>query len=62
MFTNEDATAIREWSEEARRMKEVTKERDNAIRAGLERGASVAELVKLTGMTRARIYQIRDRR
>lgn len=36
--------------------------RDDAIRQALADGVAVAELVERTGLSRARIYQIRDRR
>lgn len=39
----------------------IQSERDDKIRALLEEHATVADLVRLTGLTRARIYQIRDR-
>lgn len=34
--------------------------RDDAIRAAIERGARVVDLVQATGLHRNRIYQIRD--
>lgn len=37
-------------------------ERNDAVRAALAAGASVAELKHATGLHRQRIYQIRDRR
>jgi hypothetical protein len=35
---------------------------NDAIRADVAAGRSVADIVKVTGLTRARIYQIRDHR
>ncbi len=41
-------------------MDEVKQERDDRVRKLLAAGEKVQELVKVTGLTRARIYQIRD--
>lgn len=41
---------------------EAIAERDDLVRAMLTKGAGPTELGDLLGVTRARIYQIRDRR
>lgn len=49
--------------EEARDMlKHAESERDKAIRAALDSGCEVKDIVPVTGVSRARIYQIRDGR
>jgi len=40
----------------------ATEARDDAIRDALATGATVAGIVEATGLSRARVYQIRDRR
>lgn len=41
---------------------EAKHERDAKIRAALERGKSVSDLTEATGLSRERVYQIRDGR
>jgi hypothetical protein len=41
---------------------DAMREQADAIRDALAAGIGVAELVRITGLTRARIYQIRDGR
>ena len=48
-----------------RATQEANERRDTlqyVIRSALASGVSVADIVKVTGLTRARIYQIRDHR
>lgn len=54
--------AVRAHEAAMREAAEAEVRRDDAIREALADGVSVAHLVELTGLTRARIYQIRDRR
>lgn len=57
MISEENATILTEWVDN---LKADAAGRDNAIREALKLGATAIELGKLTGLTRARIYQIRD--
>jgi len=57
MITDENAATLKDWADN---VKASIENRNEAIRHALKLGASVAEVVKLTGLTRARIYQIRD--
>jgi ABC-type iron transport system FetAB permease component len=57
MITDENAYALKDWADN---VKSSIENRDKAIRHALKLGATVAEVVKLTGLTRARIYQIRN--
>lgn len=57
MITDENAAILKDWADNVR---DSLKSRDKAICHALKLGASVMEIVKLTGLTRARIYQIRD--
>lgn len=57
MITYKQATHIKDLADG---VKDNIANRDIAIRDALTAGAKVAELVALTGLTRARIYQIRD--
>lgn len=41
---------------------EAQKARDNAVREALDSGVSINELIAPTGLSKARLYQIRDRR
>jgi DNA-directed RNA polymerase specialized sigma subunit len=56
MITDENATILKDWAEN---VKESLDQRNKAIVHALKLGATVAEIVKLTGLTRARIYQIK---
>lgn len=66
MITEENASILKDWADAARdlerRHHEAVKGRDAAIRGALKLGAGVAEIVRLAGVTRARVYQIRDGR
>lgn len=66
MITDENAAVLKDWAGATKKLEAQTREtaqgRDNAIRQALKLGAGVAEIVKLTGLTRARVYQIRDGR
>ena len=59
-------SAITASTQHASRAAQVAEGRRNElhslIRTALASGASVADLVRATGLTRARIYQIRDGR
>jgi len=59
-------TRIRNTAAEAADWRELAddadKRRDDLIRAALADGVSVGEVVNATGLSRARIYQIRDGR
>jgi hypothetical protein len=57
MISDENAAILKDWADN---VKTSIQNRDKAIRHALKLGATVAEIVKLTGLTRARIYQIRD--
>ena len=67
MLNDEDTTTVTNSAIDAARLKteaiEAADARDGIIRQALAMdGVGVAEIVKATGLTRARIYQIRDRR
>jgi hypothetical protein len=57
MISEENAAILKDWADNARTSVD---ERNKAIIHALKLGATVAEVVKLTGLTRARIYQIKD--
>lgn len=57
MITDENAATLKDWADN---VKGSIKGRNESIVLALNLGATVAEVVKLTGLTRARIYQIRD--
>lgn len=59
MISDENAAAIKDAADN---MKIDISNRNTAIRHALKHGATVGEVVRLTGLTRARIYQIRDGR
>lgn len=56
MITDENEAVLRDWAEN---VKTSVEGRNNAIRQLLATGATVAEVVKITGLTRARVYQIK---
>lgn len=56
MITDADAAILRDWSEN---VKGSIEGRNKAIVQALEIGATVPEIVALTGLTRGRIYQIK---
>lgn len=66
MLSDENKTVLKDWADAVRKTERALRKdvegRDGAIRAALELGAGVGEIVKITGLTRARVYQIRDRR
>lgn len=66
MITEENAATLKDWADATKADETTARKtahgRDDAIRKALKIGAGVAEIVKLTGLTRARIYQIRDNR
>lgn len=55
---------LADWAESVRdaeaAAKHNAKGRDKAIRKAIEQGVTVPRIVKATGLTRGRIYQIRD--
>jgi hypothetical protein len=51
-----------ELREVVAQLEALNQRRDDLIRQGLDEDARVVDLVADTGLTRARIYQIRDRR
>jgi hypothetical protein len=55
---------LREWQEAVTETQAIlddnTAGRDQRIRAALTAGATVAQVVTATGLTRARVYQIRN--
>lgn len=55
MISAEDETTLKDWAEN---VKGSIEGRNKAIVHALKLGATVAELVTITGLTRARIYQI----
>lgn len=57
MIADENAAILKDWADN---VKTSIANRNNAIRQALKLGATVDEIVKLTGLTRARIYQIKD--
>ena len=57
MITTKDEAALKDWADN---VKGSIEGRNAAIKLALKLGATVAEVVKITGLTRARIYQIRD--
>lgn len=57
MISDAEATALRELAE---RVARTLAERDNAILYALKRNTPVARIAELTGLTRGRIYQIKD--
>jgi hypothetical protein len=57
MITDENAATLKDWADN---VKGSIAGRNAAIVQALKLGTSVAEVVKITGLTRARIYQIRD--
>lgn len=59
MISDENATILKDWADN---VKTSIQGRNDAIRHALQLGAKVSEIVALTGLTRARIYQIKDRR
>lgn len=60
MIKDDDAALLRKTAELPEQLKESLVKRDDFIRFVLNRGATVVEVVELTGLTRARIYQIKD--
>jgi len=63
MLSEDDAAYIKQLADNAQALRDAMKLRDTAIRLALtENGATVGQLVKLSGLTRARIYQIKDSR
>ncbi len=64
-----DAELVKSIKAAKRRYDKATTEEQNArallnetIRTALHAGVSTAEIMKHTGLSRARVYQIRDRR
>lgn len=53
---------LAEAQEDVDRQEDRLRRRDAAIRAALKEGVSVREIVKRTGLSRERVYQIRDGR
>lgn len=53
----ESAKALKEWAE---KVASSIQNRNAAIIHALENGATVPEIVELTGLSRGRIYQIKD--
>lgn len=59
---NQLGEAVGEIAYRTSQVEAATKRRDELIRAELADGTSVLDLQDVTGLTRARIYQIRDSR
>lgn len=57
MISEENAAILKDWSDNVRTSIEG---RNDAIKHALKLGAKVSEIVAITGLTRARIYQIKD--
>ena len=55
MISSEDEATLKDWAES---VKGSIEGRNTAIVLALKLGATVAEVVRITGLTRARIYQI----
>lgn len=62
MLSKTDLYYLTERRDILNQMEEVKTERDERIRQLLAKNSSVGEIQKATGLTRARIYQIRDNR
>ncbi|MDM4761898.1 hypothetical protein QT381_02625 [Galbitalea sp. SE-J8] len=56
------ADAVRAEQETADAHARAVRTRDDAVRAAITARTSVAKIVEATGLSRARIYQIRDGR
>ncbi len=61
MLSKSDIEYLAERRDILDQMETIKTERDDRIRRLLAKNGSVGEIVKATGLTRARIYQIRDR-
>jgi hypothetical protein len=59
-MTSGQSDAIAEVAAATERHSRAAGERDNAIRAAIAVGVPVPTLVTVTGLSRSRIYQIRD--
>lgn len=63
MLSEDNAAILKDWADAARKLETELREtiagRDEAIRQALTLGVGVGEIVKLTGVTRARVYQIK---
>lgn len=57
MISEENAATLKTWAES---VKGSIEGRNAAIVHALENGATVPEIVELTGLSRGRIYQIKD--
>lgn len=66
MMDADDVANIKGWFELVRaaeeRARETAEGRDMAIRRVLAAGAKIKEITDITGLSRARVYQIRDGR
>jgi len=62
MITESDQNYLSERRDTLAEVKAIRVEMAVKVRELVTAGEPVAELVKLTGLTRARIYQIRDKR
>lgn len=62
MLSKDDLEYLTERRDILNEMEVVKTERDTRIRQLLAKNGSVGEIVKATGLTRARVYQIRDNR
>lgn len=64
VITDENAAILKDWADATRKLdaelRSTITGRDTAIREALRLGAGVGEIVKLTGVTRARVYQIKE--
>ena len=57
MITDENAAILKDWTDN---VKGSIEGRNLAIKQALSGEAKVAEIVAITGLSRGRIYQIRD--
>jgi hypothetical protein len=55
MITDDDAATLKDWTDN---VKGSIEGRNKAIIHAIRLGATVPEIVKITGLTRGRIYQI----
>ena len=66
MLSDENAKIVTEYAKKVtdltKKLSKATAERDGVIRDALLGAAKPTELSRLTGISRMRIYQIRDRR
>lgn len=63
MLSEDNVGILKDWADAARKLEAELRDtiagRDAAVRQAMRLGAGVGEIVKATGLTRARIYQIK---